>query len=129
MAITTGSKTSIWITKGELPTKTCCNDVPFSINTDLRNRHRLQDIYEKTRGKVQVVLHGTNEFVPDIMAKCIERGVTRINANKLVLDEYNDYVAQNTGKVPLTQLIEEGTTKIRERLEWWMDNIKSSGKA
>lgn len=63
------------------------------------------------------------------MAKCIERGVTRINANKLVLDEYNDYIAQNTGRVPLTQLIEEGTAKIRERLEWWMDNIKSSGKA
>jgi fructose-bisphosphate aldolase class II len=93
------------------------------------NTHRLQSIYEKTRGKVQVVLHGTNEFPPDIMAKCIERGVTRINANKLVLGDYNDYIAQNTGKVPFTQLIEEGTAKIQQLMEWWMDNIGSSGKA
>jgi len=90
---------------------------------------RLQSIYDKTRGKVRVVLHGTNEFTPDILSKCIERGVTRINANKLVLESYNDYTAQNTGKVPLTQLIEEGTAKIQKLVEWWMDNIKSSGKA
>ncbi|KAL1582583.1 hypothetical protein WHR41_08538 [Cladosporium halotolerans] len=90
---------------------------------------RLESIYEKTHGKVQVVLHGTNEFPPDIMAKCIERGVTRINANKLVLSEYNDFIAQKTGKVPLTQVIEDGTTIIQKQMEFWMDHIKSSGKA
>ena len=100
-----------------------------SLNTDTSDTDRLQSIYEKTRGKVQVVLHGTNEFPPDIMAKCIERGVTRINANKLVLEDYNNYIAENTGRVPLTQLIGEGTAKIRRLMEWWMDNIKSSGKA
>lgn len=99
------------------------------MSADDLNTHRLQSIYEKTRGKVQVVLHGTNEFPPDIMAKCIERGVTRINANKLVLGDYNDYITQNTGKVPFTQLIEEGTAKIQKLMEWWMDNIGSSGKA
>jgi fructose-bisphosphate aldolase class II len=97
-------------------------------NTDIATTHRLQDIYDKTRGKVQVVMHGTNEFTPNIMAKCIERGVTRINANRLVLEDYNNYIAQNTGKVPLTQLIEEGTAKIQKLMEWWMDKIKSSGK-
>lgn len=90
---------------------------------------RLESIYQKTRGKVQVVLHGTNEFPPDTMAKCIERGVTRINANKLVLSEYNDFIAQNTGKIPLTQVIEEGTSIIQKQIEYWMDHIKSSGKA
>jgi fructose-bisphosphate aldolase class II len=99
------------------------------MRADTPTTHRLQSIYDKTRGKVQVVLHGTNEFAPDILAKCIERGVTRINANKLVLESYNDYIAENTGKVPLTQLIEEGTAKIQKLVEWWMDNIKSSGKA
>lgn len=78
---------------------------------------------------MQVVLHGTNEFPPDIMAKCIERGVTRINANKLVLSEYNDFIAQKTGKIPLTQVIEDGTTIIQKQMEFWMDHIKSSGKA
>jgi fructose-bisphosphate aldolase class II len=90
---------------------------------------RLQSIYEKTRGKVQVVLHGTNEFTPDILAKCIERGVTRVNANKLVLEDYNNYIAENTGKMPLTQAIEEGRARIQRQLEGWMDSIGSSGRA
>ena len=89
----------------------------------------MQSIYEKTGGKVQVVLHGTNEFTPEILANCIERGVTRVNANKLVLEDYNNYIAENTGKIPLTQVIEEGTAKIQKQLEGWMDSIGSSGKA
>jgi len=78
---------------------------------------------------VQVVLHGTNEFTPEILAKCIERGVTRVNANKLVLEDYNNYIAENTGKIPLTQVIEEGTDRIQRLLESWMDSIGSTGKA
>ncbi|EME84707.1 uncharacterized protein MYCFIDRAFT_41352 [Pseudocercospora fijiensis CIRAD86] len=90
---------------------------------------RLETIQKKAGGRVQIVLHGTNEFPPDIMAKCIDRGVTRINVNKLVLDKYNAYVAENTGKVPLTQLMEKGTDLIQELTEKWMDAIGSSGKA
>lgn len=63
------------------------------------------------------------------MAKCIERGVTRINVNKLVLSDYNAFVAENTGKIPLTQLMEKGTTLIQKQMEAWMDAIGSSGKA
>lgn len=63
------------------------------------------------------------------MAKCIERGVTRINVNKLVLSNYNRYVEENTGKVPLTQLMEKGTSLIQKQMEDWMDAIGSSGKA
>lgn len=80
-------------------------------------------------GKVQIALHGTNEFPPEIAAKCIERGVTRINVNKLVLSRYFEYVNANTGKVPLTQLLEKGTNLIAEQCGEWMDNIGSSGKA
>lgn len=90
---------------------------------------RLETIHKKVGGRVQVVLHGTNEFPPDIMAKCIERGVTRINVNKLVLDKYNKYTTDNWGKVPLTQLMEKGTDLIQELTEGWMDAIGSSGKA
>ncbi|KAF7196366.1 putative fructose-bisphosphate aldolase [Pseudocercospora fuligena] len=90
---------------------------------------RLETIQKKAGGRVQIVLHGTNEFPPDIMAKCIDRGVTRINVNKLVLEKYNGYVAENTGKVPLTQLMEKGTDLIQELTEKWMDAIGSSGKA
>ncbi|KAK0270005.1 hypothetical protein LTR35_014471 [Friedmanniomyces endolithicus] len=90
---------------------------------------RLDSIHKKAQGRVQIVLHGTNEFPPDIMRKCIDRGVTRINVNKLVLSEYNEYVAQNTGKVPLTQLMDKGTDLIQQACERWMEHIGSSGKA
>ncbi|KAK0270971.1 hypothetical protein LTR35_013769 [Friedmanniomyces endolithicus] len=90
---------------------------------------RLDSIHKKAQSRVQIVLHGTNEFPPDIMRECIDRGVTRINVNKLVLSEYNEYVAQNTGKVPLTQLMEKGTDLIQQACERWMDHIGSSGKA
>lgn len=63
------------------------------------------------------------------MAKCIERGVTRINVNKLVLENYNQYTADNWGKVPLTQSMEKGTDLIQELTEKWMDAIGSTGKA
>ncbi|EMC97768.1 hypothetical protein BAUCODRAFT_66832 [Baudoinia panamericana UAMH 10762] len=90
---------------------------------------RLASIQKKVDGRVQIVLHGTNEFPPDIMKKCIERGVTRINVNKLVLSDYNEYVAKSTGKVPLTQLLEKGTALMQAQCEQWMDDIGSSGKA
>ncbi|KAK4503296.1 hypothetical protein PRZ48_006724 [Zasmidium cellare] len=90
---------------------------------------RLSNIQKKVGGRVQIVLHGTNEFPTDIMAKCIERGVTRINVNKLVLSDYNEYVAANTGKVPLTELMGRGTELIQKQTEAWMDAIGSSGKA
>lgn len=89
----------------------------------------METIQKKAGGRVQIVLHGTNEFPTDIMAKCIERGVTRINVNKLVLSDYNAYVKENTGKIPLTQLMEKGTSLIQKQMEDWMDAIGSSGKA
>ena len=90
---------------------------------------RLARIHEQSKGKVQIALHGTNEFTPEIAMKCIERGVTRMNVNKLVLSDYNEYVSANTGKVPLTQLLEKGTALIQAQTEGWMDAIGSSGKA
>lgn len=78
---------------------------------------------------MQVVLHGTNGFPADIMQKCIKHGVTRINVNKLVLDEYYAYTAEYTGKVPQTELIAKGTELTQKACELWMDRIGSSGKA
>ena len=78
---------------------------------------------------MQVVLHGTNEFIPSILNKCIERGVTRVNVNKMVLSDYFEYVGSNTGKVPLTELLETGTSLIQKQCEDWMDAIGCAGKA
>ena len=78
---------------------------------------------------MRIVLHGTNGFADEVTQRCISAGVSKININKLVLEDYNNYIADNTGKIPLTQVIEEGTTKIQKQLEGWMDSIGSSGKA
>jgi fructose-bisphosphate aldolase class II len=78
---------------------------------------------------VQIVLHGTNEFIPEILTKCIERGITRVNVNKMVLSDYFAYTAEKTGKVPLTELIETSTELIRKQCEGWIDAMGCAGKA
>jgi fructose-bisphosphate aldolase, class II len=90
---------------------------------------RLDSIRKISKGKVLLVMHGTNEFTEDILRSCVERGMTRLNVNDLVLWRYNEYVKENTGKIPLTELMEQGTKMIQESLEWMMDVIGSSGKA
>jgi fructose-bisphosphate aldolase, class II len=55
--------------------------------------------------------------------------MTRLNVNDLVLWRYNEYVKESMGRVPLTELMEQGTQLIQERLEWMMDVIGSSGRA
>jgi len=90
---------------------------------------RLEGIRKASRGKIFMVLHGTNEFTGEILQKCVKAGMTRLNVNELVLWRYNHYVKENTGKVPLTDLMENGTQLIQERLEWMMDIVGSSGKA
>lgn len=35
--------------------------------------------------------------------------MTRININDLALHKYSEYVKENTGKVPLTELMGKGT--------------------
>lgn len=90
---------------------------------------RLESIRAATKGKVQMVLHGTNTFPEGIMKQCVKGGMTRCNVNELVLSKYNAYVAENTGKVPLTVLMEEGTKLIQGLIEWQMDVVGSTGKA
>lgn len=76
-----------------------------------------------------MVLHGTNTFPDEIMSGCVKGGMTRCNVNELVLYKYNKYVAENTGKVPLTVLMEEGTRLIQEQVEYQMEVMGSAGKA
>lgn len=90
---------------------------------------RLDSIRTATSSHVQLVLHGTNTFPEDTMRNCIKGGMTRCNVNELVLHKYSAYVKENTGKVPLTELMEKGTDLIQELVEHWMDVMGSSGKA
>ncbi|KAF7931776.1 uncharacterized protein EAE98_004512 [Botrytis deweyae] len=90
---------------------------------------RLESIRKATNGRVRLVLHGTNTFPDDTMRSCIKGGMTRCNLNDLVLNTYNKYVADNTGRIPLTELMETGTRLIQELIEHQMDIIGSTGKA
>jgi len=95
----------------------------------IRILNSLEAIQKKVDGRVQIVLHGTNEFIPEILNKCIERGVTRVNVNKMVLSDYFAYTAEKTGKVPLTEQLETGTDLIKKQCEYWIDNMGCAGKA
>jgi len=89
---------------------------------------RLHSVKREAKDRVTIVMHGTNEFTPEITAKCIAGGVTRINVNKMVLSDYFEFTHANTGKVPLTTLLEKGTGLIQAQCEQWMDDIGCSGK-
>ncbi|CZT48668.1 related to fructose-bisphosphate aldolase [Rhynchosporium secalis] len=90
---------------------------------------RLDKIREAVKGKATLVLHGTNTFPDATMQGCIKGGMTRCNVNELVLSNYNKFVAENTGKIPLTELMGKGTDLIQELIEYQMDVMGSTGRA
>ena len=91
--------------------------------------YRLDKIREAVAGRVRVVLHGTNDFPEDVMQRCIAGGVSKVNVNKLVLDDYLSHLKQNAPKLGLTTLLEEGVKEVRKLMEWQMDVVQSTGKA
>ncbi|CVK96804.1 related to fructose-bisphosphate aldolase [Fusarium mangiferae] len=90
---------------------------------------RLEMIRSRVNGRVRVVLHGTNDFPENIMKACIKGGVSKVNVNKLVLDDYLIHIKEQASKLNLTTLMEEGVEKAQKLTEWQMDVCGSSGKA
>ncbi|KAG5762928.1 hypothetical protein H9Q72_008966 [Fusarium xylarioides] len=90
---------------------------------------RLEMIRSRVNGRVRVVLHGTNDFTEYIMKSCIKGGVSKVNVNKLVLDDYLVHIKEQASKLNLTTLMEEGVEKAQKLTEWQMDVCGSSGKA
>ena len=69
-------------------------------------------------------MHGTNGFEPELMKRCIKAGVSKINVNRLVLDDYYDHLRANlgnVGKIPHTKLLEEGVEKVVKQTIEWME--------
>ncbi|KAM3497819.1 hypothetical protein MY10362_008841 [Beauveria mimosiformis] len=90
---------------------------------------RLKMIRDKVDGRVRVVLHRTNDFPQDIMQRCISGGVSKINVNKLVLDDYLIHLKTKAPMLNLTTSMEQGVTAVRGLMEWQMDVCKSTGMA
>lgn len=81
------------------------------------------------KGNVRIALHGTNTFKPGLMKRCIGAGVSKINVNRLCLDDYFEHLKGNLGKLPHTVLMEEGVRKVKEQTMQWMEICGSAGKA
>ncbi|KAL1651974.1 hypothetical protein SLS58_000097 [Diplodia intermedia] len=90
---------------------------------------RMDTLVAAVRGEVRIALHGTNGFKPELMRQCVKAGVSKINVNKLVLDDYLDHLAATAGKVPHTVLMEQGTEKVISLTMEWMQHCGSAGKA
>lgn len=90
---------------------------------------RLERIREASKGKVTLVMHGTNEFNEEILRNCVKAGMTRLNVNQLVIWRYEDFCKEKAGRIPLTEFMNESSALIQERIEWMMDIIGSTGRA
>ena len=53
---------------------------------------------------IPLVLHGTHEVSDQLFVDACRAGMTKINLNRTVRDEYTEFVAQNAGKLELTVL-------------------------
>ena len=74
------------------------------------------------------MLHGTNGFKDEVTQSCIKAGVSKININKLVLEDYNEHIKTKSSLLILTQLMEEGIKLVTAAQEHQMDVSWSSGK-
>ena len=81
------------------------------------------------RRDVRVVVHGTNDWEEDMMRDVIQRGVSKINVNKLVLDDYNTHLKETAPHATITKLMESGVDKVVSLTEEWMRRCGSAGKA
>ncbi|KAK2612015.1 hypothetical protein QQS21_001980 [Conoideocrella luteorostrata] len=91
---------------------------------------RISQIKRQLDGRTWIALHGTNGFSADLMRACIKAGATKINVNRLVLDDYYDYVAAHAGaQKSHTKLLEESVNKVVNQTMQWMEIVGSAGKA
>lgn len=75
------------------------------------------------------MLHGTNGFAGEVTRKCIAAGVSKINVNKLVLDDYNTHLKTMASTLPQTRLIDEGVQHVVRQQGYQMDVCGSTGQA
>jgi len=62
------------------------------------------------------------------MRACIKRGVSKVNVNKLILDDYLQFIKTKSSELSLTTLMEQGIEKVVKLMEEQMDVCMSSGK-
>lgn len=96
---------------------------PMGVRLDYERLQRLK----KSVGKdVRFALHGTDGFDEEILSKCIDGGMVKVNINRVV---NNHWFAAVKGEGTLTALIEKATKDMQKEIEWWCHVLRSEGKA
>ena len=88
---------------------------------------RLEGINKEVGKEVRLVLHGADSFTKEIYEKCIGHGVSKVNINKFMNNEYLE--VQRKGLKTITSVIEEGTQAMQAAVESCIDMLGSAGKA
>jgi hypothetical protein len=84
---------------------------------------RLEAIDKQINKRVLVALHGTNDFPPEVMQRCIRAGAIKLNVNKLLLEVGNEVLRKNAASTPLVKLIDLQMEAIQRETERWMDSL------
>lgn len=90
--------------------------------------HRLRSVGDQIKGKAHLVLHGTNDFSPELVRECVQAGVTKLNVNKLILQSWSDHLKSHAHD-SIVKLIDEGIDVLQAETEKWMHICGSAGKA
>lgn len=89
---------------------------------------RLRAIRDAVGKEVRLVLHGADPFTEGIFRECIDCGVSKININKVLNNEYVRVQREMAGKAPLTTLLEEATSAMQKAVERCIDMLGSGGR-
>ncbi|PYH32295.1 class II fructose-bisphosphate aldolase [Aspergillus neoniger CBS 115656] len=88
----------------------------------------LQQI-EEAVPSTPLVLHGTHPVSDELFLRAIECGMSKVNVNRTVRDNYTAFVAENAGKLELTVLKVRAVEIYAESVERVMKLFGSAGKA
>ena len=93
------------------------------IRLDYERLGRLRDAVGK---EVRLVLHGTDGFDEEILGRCLEGGVVKVNVNRVVNRRWSEAVG---GEGTMTAVIERATRDMQKEVEWWCRALRSEGRA
>ncbi|KAI0157970.1 aldolase [Hypoxylon sp. FL1284] len=89
----------------------------------------LMDVH-KAIPHIPLVLHGTQGVSDESFQETRRYGMVKVNLNRIVRDEYSEFVSQNAGKLELTALKERGVEIYIKSIERTMREVLgSAGKA
>lgn len=78
---------------------------------------------------IPLALHGTHTVSDELFLKAIACGISKVNVNRTVRDEYTEFVAENAAKLELTDLKVQAVAVYTKSIERIMHIFGSAGKA